>query len=82
MILKIRELVISYRLSMPLLEILPPQTKVPGVSSRYSIVNGKEVPFDLSTWTDGYAVLLFLTGSGHSVSEQMLASFSEVNVKD
>ena len=67
---------------MPLLEILPPQTKVPGVSSRYSIVNGKEVPFDLSAWTDGYAVLLFLTGSGHSVSEQMLASFSKVNVKN
>ena len=62
---------------MPLTEILPPQAKAPNVSSKFSIVNGKEVPFDLSSWADGYAVLLFLSGSRHPVSEEMLISFSK-----
>ena len=58
-------------------ELLPIQTKIPDVKSTYTIAFGREVEIDTKDWKGRYIVAVFLTGSEHPISHDMVRDFSK-----
>merc|ERR1712212_509464 len=57
--------------------LVPIQEQISIPVSKYAIVDGKEVSFDLKSWNGRYVVVIFLTRADHPVSEEMVKLFSD-----
>ena len=60
--------------NMPVIEILNPQDPIPGVDSKYTVLKGMEVDFDLNedSWATDYFIIFFHTGPNDPVSTSIL----------
>ena len=68
-------------MNMPFIEILNPQTYIPDVKSKYTIINGYEEGIDLNedSWATEYFVLFFYTGPHDPVATSILRSVDKKN---
>ena len=58
--------------------LLPIQEEISSdTASKYAIIDGKEVDFDLKSCAGSYLVVVFLTGARHPQSEEMVKRFSD-----
>ena len=66
---------------MPVIEILNPQTSIPDVKSKFTIINRREEAIDLNedSWATEYFVLFFHTGPQDPVATSILRSVDKKN---
>ena len=66
---------------MPVIEILNPQTSIPDVKSKFTIINHREESIDLNedSWATEYFVLFFHTGPQDPVATSILRSVDKKN---
>eukprot|EP00091_Calanus_sinicus_P020790 TRINITY_DN5897_c0_g1_i1.p1 TRINITY_DN5897_c0_g1~~TRINITY_DN5897_c0_g1_i1.p1 ORF type:complete len:288 (-),score=126.14 TRINITY_DN5897_c0_g1_i1:65-928(-) len=66
---------------MPVIEILNPQTSIPDVKSKFTIINRREESIDLNedSWATEYFVLFFHTGPQDPVATSILRSVDKKN---